>query len=213
MSRLITSSLIGSIKWHDICWNAEYKKKSYKDLYNMLARIKTPLNEVVKRGIKFENYVYNILNSPKKERLDELSCSNDFLRILRICKDGVFQKKSKSFITINNIEYCLYGKLDVWFPDLIIDIKTTKSFNRDKYLDSMQHVIYIYNEKIETFKYVVAIFENETSNFIKEVKEIDIDLSVDLCKEKIIYTINKIEEFMDKNPELNKLWLEKYSLY
>lgn len=213
MSKLITPSLIGSVKWFETCYSPKWKEKAYKDLNNMLSRVYTQPGIAAKRGIDFENYIYNILNSPKKERLDELSCSNEFLRVLRLCKGGEFQRKSKSFIKVDGIEYCLYGKLDVWFPELIIDIKTTKSFRKSKYIDSMQHVIYIYNETIGHFKYVIAVFKEENGTKIEDIKEIDVCLTKDYCEDLIIKEIKKVEKFMKDYPEFNKLWEEKYSLY
>lgn len=213
-NKLITASLHGSIKWLKNC-PPSWKEKARKDLTNTLSRIWTEPEpgSPIKRGIDFENTVYNILNSPKKDRIDELSCSENFKKVLHLCKGGFFQKKSKSFINVNGIEYCLYGKLDVDMPGAgIIDIKTTteKSFKESKYKNSLQHDIYLFNEGRMNFKYVVVIFENNESR-ISRVKEIDICKSMDECKNNIVACIKEIEEFFKTEPEFEKMYLETYS--
>jgi hypothetical protein len=213
MSKLITNSLIGSIDWYRKCPQS-WKKKAYQDLHNMLARKWSEPSPAIKRGIDFENYVYSILGN-STDPIDDLNCSDLFKHVLKACKGGVFQRKNKSFMAVDGVEYCLYGKEDVTFEDRIIDIKTTGKFNRDKYLNSFQHKIYLYNSKKLHFVYIVVVFDGDGS-VIQSVEEIEIKIDqVELAMygNEIADKIRDIDYFFKNMPELKKLYDTKYSRY
>jgi len=213
MSRLITGSLFGSISWAKNS-PPHWRERAYQSLEDMLARVWNDPNEAAQRGMDFEKTAYSILGS-KANNIEALSCSDHFKKILNLCKGGQFQKKTKSFIEIAGEEYCLYGKIDVWFEKLIIDIKTTGNYKgRDNYLKSMQHKIYCYCEGISDFQYVIAEFTDSSGNTIKEVHIVDyhIDNPKDL-KEEITDEIINALTFLEADPKLMDLFLTKYSMY
>ena len=229
MSKLITTSLIGSIDWYkkaprSIIENTTqtWKEKAYNDLENMLARKWTTPGKAAQRGMDFENRIYNILNvyaqtiDATEIEINNLICSEKFKEVLRRCEGGKFQQKNKNYITVDGIEYCLYGKEDVTFPKLIIDIKTTMKYKESKYKDSFQHKIYLHNTGKKQFTYIIVIFHNEDSNTIQEIKYVDIVVDDAKLAEYKIEIINKIKEikiFFDNMPELKKLYGTKYSKY
>lgn len=213
MSRLITQSLFSKIDWLLNC-PPSWKEQANKDLLNMLNRVWTEPAPPAKRGMDFEKVVYNILSKPKLD-IAKLNCSDHFRLVLRLCQGGQFQRKTKSFIKIAGEEYCLFGKIDVWFPNLIIDLKTTSNYKgQDHYLKSMQHKIYCWNEKIPDFEYIVVEFMNEESNIIREIYRIKyrIEDSKDLKKE-LENKILDILAFLEADPVLLNLFLTKYSMY
>lgn len=213
MSKLITQSLISSIEWFNIC-PTSWRDKAYKDLKNLLSRIWTTPGKAVQRGIDFEKAVYNVLNS--KKDIDTLKCSKEFKKVLKLCEGGKFQTKNKSYITVNKQKYCLYGKEDVTFPDTIKDIKTTYKYKEDKYKKSFQHKIYLHNTQKRKFDYIVVIFEDEYSNKISCVEVIKIRAYENMLKGykgEIINKICEIELFLEKYPELQKLYITKYNRY
>jgi len=213
MSKLITTSLIGSIDWLKNCPNS-WKQKAYGSLKNMLNRVWSTPGLAAQRGIDFENHVYRILSLDAN--IEMVDCSEKFMEVLRNCEGGKFQQKNKSFITVDGIEYCLYGKEDVTFPDRIIDIKTTSKYKEHKYKNSFQHKIYLHNTKKKHFIYIVVIFPDVDSNEIQEIKYIEIVIDTLQLAEYKIDIINKIKEikkFFDDMPELCKLYNTKYSRY
>ena len=214
MSKLITPSLFGSIGWYNKAPES-WKEKAYRDLYNTLARKYKPPVGAAKRGMDFEDHLYRILK--KKKDIDKVKCSDRFKEILNHCKGGQFQVKSKSFIDIDDVEYCLYGKIDVLFPTKIIDIKTTGKWDQhseEKYLGSMQHIMYLYNENMEIFQYIIAVFNGNVSTEIKEVKILNYaEKFREKLKNRIVVEIRKQNRFFKEHPALLDLYNNKYSLY
>jgi len=218
MSLLITPSLISSIDWLKNCPNS-WKESAYNDLKNQLARdYSKPMPEPVIRGIEFEKKVYHILDNVVNHdayKIDKLECSNNFKKVLLLCKDSTFQEKAKSIVNIDNKEYCFYGKIDVLknTQDLIIDIKTTGEMkSKSKYLDTIQHKMYCFSKKIKNFRYIVVIMEGKYK--IKDIKPIDYEVEdFDKLREDLIERVKKAISFIDSDTELQKLYLTKFNRY
>ena len=119
---------------------------------------------------------------------------------------------------IDGAEYCLYGKIDVWFPDRIRDIKTTRNYRgEESYLSTIQHLIYMHNERIYDFAYLVAEFERdeeEKSKKIVATHEIQVpEMSPEYIAECIQDRIKKAVDFLSKDTEMLDLYLHKFSQY
>jgi hypothetical protein len=115
-------------------------------------------------------------------------------------------------------EYCLYGKLDVWFKDHIIDIKSTAKYSgKDKYLGTAQHHIYCYSENIKDFEYIIAEFSDDSTNNIKAIHSVPYHMSSTEEEEKIIkdriYSAMAFLATFDEPGDLKDLYLTKYSRY
>lgn len=216
MSRLITTSLLGSISWARNC-PPSWREKAFKDLRNQLARVwvEPEKGSAIERGIRFEKTVYALLN--RGVDIESVNASDAFKEVLRKCENGEFQKRTKRFLTVAGEEYCIYGKIDVWKPteSKIIDIKTTSRFKgRDHYLGSMQHVIYCHNERVPDFTYLVVEFDGDGSNTIVDLHEIEYhNDNYDAMKAEIEDRIVDTMEFLQSDEELLKLYLTKFSRY
>ena len=55
----------------------------------------------------------------------------------------------------------LYGIADVIVTDTINDIKRTANYAEGKYIDSLQHLIYMYCAELPKFRYLVAYGSGE----------------------------------------------------
>jgi len=202
MSKLITTSLISSIQWLN---NAppSWQESAYTQLKNSLARKPWDPSPEIKRGIDFENKVYSCL----KRQLFNIG-SEDFQWFVNESKGGTVQYKTKSFMTVNGVEYCLYGKLDLKFPNVIKDIKTTSNYKEQKYMESSQHIIYCHNEQIEDFEYLVAVFEKGKPENKKMLSKHKIEIKVDLNKteEMIIGYIKLVNDTLKTYDELRPLY-------
>lgn len=209
-NKLITQSLVSGVEWLQNC-PPSWKENAYKDLVSMLSRdYSKPMPEPVRIGIEFENVVYSVLNGQLKPQKE---LSPKFQQVLDRCHGGIFQKKSKSFIKIKNVSYCLYGKIDVYFPKEIIDIKTTKDFKGpQKYLDSIQHRVYCHNEKIPKFTYLVA--ELNEKKKISKLREVNIEID-DFEKNEIIFMerIENVLSFIYSDKELKELYNTKFCIF
>lgn len=214
MSKLITQDLISAIDWLKTC-PPSWQEKAYTDLKNKLARIYEKIAPAAQKGIDFEAF----LNKSLQEKLylhTELNCSEHFKDLMNKLKDYEIQKKTKSFLIIDDIDYCLYGRMDYFKKDHIIDLKTTNIYKgKDKYLNSWQHKIYCYNEKIQKFSYFVCEFESEDSKKINELFILDYEAvgSWEDLKKEIIGKIKECMSFLKQDNELFKLYNTKYSQY
>ena len=206
MSRLITPSLIGSISWFKSC-PLSWKAKAALDLKNQLARIRTPPSVACDLGIRFENAVVKATAL----KPDEVKGSEHFKWVVEEGRGGQFQRKTSVMLDIDGFEYCLYGKIDAWFPDIIKDFKTTSNYKgADNYLKSFQHKMYLYNEKMTKFRYVVAVFNDDQK--IIDHHAVDVELNNRLALEQeIVSTIKEAVAFISSNTELFTLYTTVFS--
>lgn len=207
-SRLITASLISSVEWLKICPES-YKEDALKSLKNQLNRVWDEPSVAAKAGIEFENAVQKFVTMKKFDVGTEL-----FQQVLKACEGGEFQRKSRGNLKIEGDEanYFLYGKIDVYFPSLLLDLKTTGVYKVNKYLKTVQHLIYCLNEQIKEFKYLVVEWEKPPK--IKAIHEEnfkvkDFDEVYNILVSKIKTTI----AYLQLRPELWKAYTEKYCLY
>ena len=125
------------------------------------------------------------------------------------------QKKVKRFITVDDHEYCLYGKLDIFYLDHIEDIKTTSKMMdsyKSKYLNSFQHHMYCYITEIPKFTYFIVVFKEDKTIHSTHVVEYESPGMDD--ERRIIDTkIRELFAFFGQFPELLKLYQDKFCLY
>ena len=219
MSKLITPSLFSSISWLENC-PEKYKEDAYEQLRGMLARDQkwNPSPQII-RGMEFEKKVESVLMSG---HADQLRVSAEFREFLTVCAGGTWQKKTKTYMTIDGTEYCLFGKIDVDFPAKIMDLKTTGKVPwngfEHKYLSSAQHKIYCHNEQKVDFLYMIALFEDvkgqALSQKIASIHYVKYHVeSFDRLAEEIRELIGEAMMFFEQYPELGVLFNTKYSKY
>ena len=142
MSRyLITPSLLNAWAWiwncedsvresekdnislEDKCYNA--RVKAMEDFIHNLKRLPTEPNEYMKAGIEFEEECYkgNTCVSP-------------------IIEGGAYQIVGKKEARVNDMDFLMYGRLDVLKAGIIYDIKRIWKYSLPKYAKSYQHQFY-----------------------------------------------------------------------
>jgi len=159
---LITPSLLNSYAYYI---QDEYKspQDSRADFLKTLNREKFEPNEAMQRGIDFENAICRV-----SEHLAKWKCEPDCIPALEFCNYqiikelaeevcyGLWQKSVKKEITVGNQEFLLYGRTDVIKRDTIYDIKFTSNYELGKFLDSSQHLIYLYCSGLPNFSYLIS---------------------------------------------------------
>jgi len=207
-SRLVTASLLGSIDWLKHCPDS-WKSKAVHDLRATLARdYSAPPGPALLLGTKFEDAVYACAGNTKP-----FESSEDFKWFVEQCRGGQFQRKTKSYMTIDGEQYCIYGKIDVFFPDHIKDIKTTSDYKGEKkYLSTAQHKLYCLNEHVSKFTYLVGEFNASEKLISRHAVEYEVKSWDDLQAE-VEDTIHEAIDFLSRNGELMELYLTKFSLY
>ena len=155
---LITPTLINSYQYYI---NDEWKSPadSRADFLKTLSREKFEPTEAMQKGIDFENNIKakcdgsHILHTDDKVGSDyETVCS----KIAEIVKGGLWQHTCKKDLQIGDKEFLLYGRMDTVKEDTIYDIKFTSNYELGKFLDSAQHLIYIYCTGLSKFKYLIS---------------------------------------------------------
>lgn len=213
MSLLMTPTLVDNVAWFMQC-PSSWKERAYKSLYNTLARIWDGGSKATERGQRFEKTVCDVIVK-KAHKKHDFKCSPEFRAFVEECDGGEFQKKLKRILEVDGVEYLIYGKADVAFPDLIKDIKTTQEYKgKESYLKKSQHLMYVYASRIPNFRWLVAEFGDEDSLKIREKHFFDytapsVDAVIDPLKDKIRETMTII----NGDKELQKLYLEKFNMY
>lgn len=162
---LITPTLLNSFQYYI---QDEYKSPadSRADFLRTLSREKFKPNEAMQKGIDFENDIMllcddsiegtiNLIDNLSKFSKEE-SCLQIINSLTEIVKGGLWQQTVKKDLTVGNQEFLLYGKCDVIKRDTIYDIKFTSNYEVGKFLDSAQHLIYLYCLDLPKFQYLVS---------------------------------------------------------
>lgn len=162
---LITPTLLNSFQYYI---QDEYKSPadSRADFLKTLSREKFEPNDAMQKGIDFEDKICELdkmlkanwsvfaLNFVFSEETEEYkSCLKN---IAEIVKGGLWQQTVKKDLTVGNQEFLLYGKCDVIKRDTIYDIKFTSNYEVGKFLDSAQHLIYLYCLDLPKFQYLIS---------------------------------------------------------
>ena len=113
------------------------------------------------KGIQFEKDVFNACKDGWQLNTvfdDSLTDKREYciFDISRIVKDGLWQQTCKKDLHIGNKEFLLYGKMDVVKRDTVYDIKFTSNYELGKFLDSAQHLIYLYCTGLPKFQYLIS---------------------------------------------------------
>ena len=160
---LITPTLINAYQYYI---NDEFKSPadSRADFLKTLSREKFKPNEAMQKGIELEDTIKEISSSDFAYRsfCDSLPEDNieqrdiTMLLLVDIVKGGLWQQTCKKDLKIGNKEFLLYGKMDVIKRDTIYDIKFTDNYELGKFLDSSQHLIYLYCTGLPKFQYLIS---------------------------------------------------------
>lgn len=235
---LVTTSLLGAVEWFLKSPNSlvkgtnkTWKQQSYESLVDNLKRVFNPTEEI-KRGMAFEKQVNGALCLDTEEEFmaffkKDGHC-DDIREFYREGKGALQQKVLKKFVTINGQSFCLYGKADLYFPTKSIkDIKTSHSWKgRNSYLSTTQHLMYCYLSGIELFRYIVAIFAEETEEEkaflgsskeyrgrVVQVEKVDFHADPTLIENQILDRIKQCMLIIENDPDLKKLYLTSFCLY
>jgi len=153
---LITASLLNSYQYYI---QDEWKSPadSRADFLKTLSRERFEPNEAMQKGINFENHINQLTNNLPSTFNDKgqeyISC---VIAIANIVNSGLWQQSVKKELKIGNQEFLLYGRTDVIKRDTIYDIKFTSNYEIGKFINSSQHLIYLYCLGLPKFQYLIS---------------------------------------------------------
>jgi hypothetical protein len=151
---LITPTLINAYQYYI---NDEFKSpaESRADFLKTLSREKFEANEAMQKGIDFEEEIF-IQCSLEKEVGKKLTSNPICDAIVKIVKGGIWQQTCKKDLQVGNQEFLVYGKMDIVKEDTVYDIKFTSNYELGKFLNSAQHLIYLYCTGLPKFQYLIS---------------------------------------------------------
>ncbi|RLI53611.1 MAG: hypothetical protein DRP09_15315 [Candidatus Thorarchaeota archaeon] len=212
MALLLTPTLFQSIDWMEKC-PPSWKTRARQSLSDTLNRVWNP-NKAIERGIAYERALCDeprakVTSTVPTHLLDKFNNAYELIH----AEGGVFQKPTKKFLDYDGKEWLLYGKMDVAFPDKIIDIKTTGNYKgRSSYLNSWQHKVYCLTSRIADFQFIVYEFNED--GVLHDIYVIDyhVDDFVALEKE-VMEKVDSVIKFLRADKELLRAFLNKYNKY
>ena len=218
---LITQSLISSIDWFRTAPSSQVKNdpqgrtwrtKAYHDLRDMLARKPWEKQDAaVQRGINFENKVYDMIGGINRTPESETEAKHLAWFVAQIdgCK---LQHVAKEIIAIDGEEFCLYCKLDAFFPgDRVDDIKTTSSYQPGKYTSSFQHLLYCHVTQTKYFRYLVQPYDKQTGEMLQpEIEDYTVSDFAQL-KLHVYEKVRDARKMLREFEELNELFENIYT--
>ena len=161
---LITPSLLSSYQYY-IKDEWRSPEDSRADFLRTLSRERFEPNEAMQKGIDFENDIFNYSQTATLASDLFLEASNNdkdqeyiecVIAIANIVKGGLWQQTCKKDLQVGNNTFLLYGRMDVVKRDTIYDIKFTSKGELGKFLNSSQHLIYLYCSGLPKFRYLIS---------------------------------------------------------
>jgi hypothetical protein len=173
---LITPTLLDA---YEFAKNAppSWKARAMNGFISKIRREKVDYPAWVGKGIAFEDTVYRVCRHTQPSTFNPKPLVTQGSKLFKIvanaCINGDFQRVFKKTLVIDGTPTLFYCKTDVFFPVKIIDIKTTLNWRGDeKYLNGWQHKLYTWAAGVPDFEYIVAVWEEEHSDKINDVKTI-----------------------------------------
>lgn len=203
----MTTSLLQGLDWFNTC-PPGYRESAYQQIVDSLER-KPFTSKAMDRGQAYEDSI-DVDAPPAGLELLTDSIEQPWMKAFELkCKIGTFVFRGK-------IDYLKRGPSN-WRDDLviadktiqkwadnkeplIIDLKTTKRYFKQGYLNKRQHAIYGLAEDIPNFVYATAVFEGiaepHNSLYLVPTAIKLLPIKMDLVEEKIKLT-KAVDDFMD----------------
>ncbi len=160
MRFLMTQSLLSSWKyqWSDFERYGEkaeeFQEKAERDFLSVLRREPAPTNEAIQKGIDFERLVTDICFGGGNNENKYYEAARE---VAREIKGGQFQLAATKNVSVEGIDFLLYGRLDCLKAGVISDIKFSGSYSVGKFFDSPQHPMYMeLVPEAREFTYIVS---------------------------------------------------------
>lgn len=187
-SLLVTATLLDAIEFA-ISAPPSWRQRAEAGVVSKIKREDAAYPAWVGAGMKFEDTVYRVCNTSDSLRESQGYGSDKFKEVVAQCYGGTFQNKLSKNLKIGENKAFFFGYTDVDFPKKTIDLKTCiKWKNEQKYLNKMQHKLYLWMNGKPEFEYIVTEWTDEnTCDTIKSNHTIPyISPGVDVLEKEIV---------------------------
>lgn len=166
----------------------------------------------VRKGMDFENAVYKQCNKAVNQGDSEITVgSKEFQQVANACLGGKFQQVFKREVLVDGEPVLYYCKLDVLFPNKVIDIKTTLEWKGDdKYLKGWQHIMYLWLTELQEFAYIVAVWQSENADVIKRIHTVEYNPFTFGIAPDFEYDIVQATKELFSHMKNNDMWEDYY---
>ncbi len=174
----ISPTLLDAFAWFDCAEDFERSREEWMD---KLLRKKTPPSAAMQKGITFEEDVV-ACNQYEPDEGKKLKVTEERYNDCVIeCHDLLYRSEEHCQVHVERVldgKYLIHGYIDFLMPLVIVDLKTTGSYDIGKYLRKNQHHFYLYcMEPLQyaKFCYVVCDFKQvhyETYNLQRNTTDI-----------------------------------------
>jgi hypothetical protein len=203
MRYMITQSLLNSWIWtmkenpYEQMSDSDEEKLSKMDEFMLtLNREPIPTNEAMQNGIDFEELVIKIATDAPNYDHKWCAAASE---VAAVVKGALFQFRASKEVEVQGMTLLLYGKFDALKAGVIYDIKFSKSYESGKFIESIQHPMYMeLCPEAEYFSYLIS----NGSNVYQETYRRD-------ETESIIPTIEQFLTWLDGNG-LTDIYKEKW---
>ncbi len=144
---LVTPSLYNSYYWY-----RNSNALSEEEFLRVLNKEPIPPTEIMQEGIDFENEIHE-LTTGERDYSDNVIAKC----IAYIVHGGEWQKPCRKELD----NYVLKGRIDVFFPHRIYDIKLTNHYEYGKFKNSIQHSLYMYCTGVTNFEYLIGVKQKD----------------------------------------------------
>lgn len=132
------------------------RQLAFQDFVNTLNKIPFEPNKFMIAGIEFEAECVATAENLEKGIDIDYTTSEGALEFGKIIAGGSFQAVGTKEVTIDGVDFLMYGRLDVLKAGVIYDIKRVVKYERPKYKWSSQHGFYMdLFPNVKYFEYLV----------------------------------------------------------
>lgn len=119
------------------------ERDSMAEFMQVLRREPTETTPAMQKGIDFEDLVTRIAKGVECPGDPDEPTYEAAVTVADRVRGGTFQFKAYKNITVNGMDFLLYGRIDVLKAGEVIDIKFSGRYERGEYFDSTQHPTYM----------------------------------------------------------------------
>ena len=140
MSFLVTASLLNSWEWYLNSWD-DGEDAALADLVKTLKREPIEDNQAMREGRAFEDAVTDYCTNGVEPSND--SYGDCVREVAEYVRGKIFQYKASKLVTVDGVDFLLYGRMDAFGGPWIDDIKYGHSYEAGKYYDNPQLKMYL----------------------------------------------------------------------
>lgn len=146
---------------------------SFIQLFDKINKVEQELDEERLKGIAFEGLINELINANKTKQHDILKLDNEIYKVDdfefeghivnkiadKLLRCSAIQSYKEKIIDTTKGKVRIYGVFDYEFPQMMADLKTTKSYSYGKYENNMQHKFTALATDLKEFNYIATDFE------------------------------------------------------